>query len=156
MKKNSRNLLKEVEDFFEDSPNVNQKSWGVIHQFFHLVLTYMEDNNIKKSDLAKRLGKSRSAISQILNQTPNITVKKMVEIADAIGITIQVVSPQVKDAFFKSNHEIEYSFINNIWTDFTSEQHNVKNILGAKPKISSNDISIDYKESPEYSKVQIN
>ena len=95
MKKSSKNILKEINDFFAEAPTSNQKAWGLIHDFYHLILTYMEVKNISKADLAKRLNKSRSAISQMFNKTPNITIKKMVKIADAIGIEIRISSPQV-------------------------------------------------------------
>ncbi len=95
MKKNSKNVSQEIDAFFEKSPTPNQKAWGVINQFYHLILTYMEENDITQSDLARKLGKSRSAISQLFSKTPNISVKKMVEIADAVGIDIEIFSPQV-------------------------------------------------------------
>ena len=38
----------------------------------------MKKRKISKSSLAKKLGKSRSAVSQMFNKTPNITIKKMV------------------------------------------------------------------------------
>jgi hypothetical protein len=71
------------------------------HRFFFfqqcgdMVLSYMEEEGISKADLAKRLGKTRSAVTQMFNKTPNITIKKMVEIADAIGIDIEPNSPQI-------------------------------------------------------------
>ena len=50
----------------------------------------MEENNIKHTQLAEKLGKSRSYISQLFSKTPNISIKKMVEIADAIGLTLEI------------------------------------------------------------------
>ncbi len=95
MKKNSKNIYPEVEEFFKESPTANQKAWGLINHFYHLILTHMEVNDIKQADLAKKLGKSRSAISQLFKHTPNITIKKMVEIADAVGINIVIESPEI-------------------------------------------------------------
>lgn len=95
MKKNSKNIFKEIGDFFEAEPTSNQKAWGLIHDFYHLVLTHMENNGITKAALARRLNKSRSAISQMFNKTPNISIKKMVEIADAVEMEINISSPQV-------------------------------------------------------------
>lgn len=95
MKKNSKNLFKEVDDFFGSPPSVNQKAWGIINDFYHMILTHMERREISKSDLAKRLCKSRSAISQMFNKTPNFTIKKMVEIADAIGLNMKITSDEV-------------------------------------------------------------
>jgi transcriptional regulator with XRE-family HTH domain len=51
----------------------------------------MKERNLKKADLAKRLGKSRAAITQMFNKTPNISVRKMVEIADAVGLEFEIV-----------------------------------------------------------------
>ena len=62
----------------------------MINEFYHLVLTYMEREDISKADLARRLGKSRAAITQMFNKTPNITVKKMIAIADAIGLDLHI------------------------------------------------------------------
>jgi len=55
----------------------------------------MEKNKITKADLARKLGKSRAAISPMINKTPNITVIKMVEIADAVGIDLSVVPREI-------------------------------------------------------------
>jgi len=90
MQKNLKTILTEVDDFFREKPNSNQKAWGVVNQFYHLVITYMEENNIKHTQLAEKLGKSRSYISQLFSKTPNISIKKMVEIADAIGLTLEI------------------------------------------------------------------
>lgn len=89
------NMFSEVETFFESPATAEEKAWGMIHDFYHLVLTYMEEQQISKADLSKRLGKSRSAISQMFNKTPNISLKKMVEIADAIGLDLRISSPQI-------------------------------------------------------------
>jgi transcriptional regulator with XRE-family HTH domain len=96
MKQPLNNLFEEIDDFFGSSPTVNQRAWGMINEFYHLILTYMEKNNITQADLARRLGKSRSAISQMFNKTPNISIKKMIEIAEALEIDIHIFSPQVQ------------------------------------------------------------
>ena len=95
MQQHSNNLFKDVHEFFESAPTVNQKAWGLINEFYHMILSYMEEHNISQADLAKRLGKSRSAISQMFTKTPNLTIKKMVEIADAIGLDIHIQSSQI-------------------------------------------------------------
>ena len=96
MKKNLKSSCKH-EDLFSVVPSANQKAWGVINEFYHLILTYMESNNINKAELSRRLGKSRSAISQMFNKTPNVSIKKMVEIADAVGIDINIISKEVSE-----------------------------------------------------------
>ena len=69
MKENSKSSYKEINDFFAEPKTSNQKAWDLINDFYHMALSYMEKNNISKSDLAKKLGKSRSAITQMFNKT---------------------------------------------------------------------------------------
>jgi transcriptional regulator with XRE-family HTH domain len=97
MKPPSENIFTEVEEFFASPPTVEEKAWGLIHDFYHILLTYMEQQQITKAELAKRLGTSRSAITQMFNKTPNLTLKKMVEIAEAIGVNICLSSPQLQE-----------------------------------------------------------
>ena len=94
MKTPSKDLFKKIDEFFSEPPSVNQKAWGLIHEFYNLVLNHMEKNEISKAQLAQKLGKSRSAISQMFNKTPNISVKKMVEIAEAVNLNIMIVGSQ--------------------------------------------------------------
>jgi transcriptional regulator with XRE-family HTH domain len=91
MRKPLDNLKKELNDFFQAKPSAEEKAWGMILDYYHFILTYMDENNISKADLARNLNKSRSAVSQMFNKTPNITIKKMVEIADSIGVDFTLV-----------------------------------------------------------------
>lgn len=86
MKKLSKNSSQTVSEFFRSPVSSEEKAWGLILDFYNYILTYMDENAISKADLARKLNRSRSAISQMFNKTPNITVKKMVEVADAVGI----------------------------------------------------------------------
>lgn len=64
-------------------------------QFIEDVLRLMEEQGIGKSDLAKRIGKSRQYVSRILNETsPNFTIDTMAEIACALqgSLTIRLVA----------------------------------------------------------------
>lgn len=94
MQPHLNDMYRDVEDFFAAPPTVNQKAWGMINEFYHLILTYMEREQISKADLARRLGKSRAAITQMFHKTPNITIKKMVEIADALGLDLHISASQ--------------------------------------------------------------
>ena len=90
MNRNLKNLHREIDQFFSQPQSETQKAWGIIHDFYHDILTHMEENHVSKSELAKRLGKSRAAVSQMFNKTPNITVLKMAEIANAVGVDINI------------------------------------------------------------------
>ena len=97
MKENLKNLYNDIDEFFSLPQSSSQKAWGLIHDLYHQILLFMEENDISKADLAKRLGKSRAAISQMFNKTPNITILRMVEIADAIGVDVKIKTSYVKE-----------------------------------------------------------
>ena len=95
MKMNSEELYNKIQaEFLEDTPN--RKAWGIIHDFYHLLLTYMDGQGITRAELARRTGKSRSAISQMFNKTPNLTIRKMVEISDAVGLEFSLIPVKSK------------------------------------------------------------
>lgn len=127
MKKHSKNILEEIDDLFDQPPTANQRAWGIINEFYHLILTHMEKQNITKAELAKKLGKSRSAISQMFNKTPNITVRKMVEIANSIGLDFDIVPSYLKKEIGKKA-ENKYIIIH------VSNEYFSKEIIG-KPML---------------------
>lgn len=103
MKKNIDEIYAEILDFFNAPPTVNEKAWDATLTFYHELLTIMDEKNIKKGNLAKKMGKSKSAISKMLNGTPNISIKKMAELADAVGAEISI---SVKPVIPEENQEL--------------------------------------------------
>lgn len=85
-----KNLKKEINDFFSRKPDAEQKAWGIINMFYHMVLTKMEKENMSRADLAKKLNVSRASVSQMFNKTPNLSIKKMVEIAESVNLELSI------------------------------------------------------------------
>ena len=54
----------------------------------------MKAKGINKSELARRLGKSKQYVSRVLNETANFTLSSIVEISNALGCTIEL---KIKD-----------------------------------------------------------
>jgi transcriptional regulator with XRE-family HTH domain len=50
----------------------------------------MERDGLSRADLARKLGKSRASVSQMFNKTPNLSIMKMMEIADAVDLDISL------------------------------------------------------------------
>lgn len=128
-------MHKEIDDFFSQPQSENQKAWGKIHDFYHQILTYMEENNIIKADLAKRLGKSRAAISQMFNKTPNITLLKMIEIANAVGVEINIETNYFREkcetnkkVMFKISEIRKVSHFENDFHDYRLKEKDLKSI----------------------------
>ena len=89
MSKSFQKQLNDIDSYFESPPSLDVKAWNIVNKFYHMILTHMETNNIKKVDLASELNISRSAVTQMLDGNPsNITIKKMVETADAVGLEL--------------------------------------------------------------------
>jgi len=105
----SKKDYKDVDKFFRAPLTPNQKAWSLIHEFYHIILTYMKEREISKADLARKLGKSRASISQMFNKTPNLTIKKMAEIADAVGIDVKIYTENLEE--YKRNVVIKKVFI---------------------------------------------
>jgi DNA-binding phage protein len=98
MKKPLKDIEKKVNNLLRAELTAEDKAWDIIIEFYHHVISRMEEQNITQADLARKLGKSRSAISQLLNKTPNISVIRMVEIADAVGLEFSLVPHSSKSS----------------------------------------------------------
>ena len=55
------------------------------NEIFSEVHTYMDENHMNKSQLAEKLGFSRSYVTQILNGEFNFSLKKLIELSLAIN-----------------------------------------------------------------------
>ncbi|HHV87049.1 MAG TPA: helix-turn-helix transcriptional regulator [Petrimonas sp.] len=53
---------------------------------FNQVTNYLENNNMNRTELAKRLGVTKGYISQVLNGDSDHRISKMVELSLAIGL----------------------------------------------------------------------
>lgn len=57
------------------------------------LLVIMEDNSISKKELARRLGKSKSYITQVLNGSRNMTIGTLSDICNALGFKPKIQLP---------------------------------------------------------------
>ncbi len=51
------------------------------------LIGYMQDNGLKRTDLAARLGVSPQYVSKLLSGTENLSFKSVANIEDKLGIT---------------------------------------------------------------------
>jgi len=98
--------LNEFEKLFIEPPSAQRKAWGVLNDFYHYLLTWMEKNNITKAELARKLGKSRASITKMFLHNPNISIKKIVEITHPLGLDVKLGIEQIPESLGKQN--IEY------------------------------------------------
>ncbi|HBR4159741.1 TPA: helix-turn-helix transcriptional regulator, partial [Klebsiella pneumoniae] len=55
------------------------------------ILLAMQDQGVTQSTLAKKLGKSKSYVSQLLDGTRNMTLKTLADISYALSVNVKVV-----------------------------------------------------------------
>jgi transcriptional regulator with XRE-family HTH domain len=77
------------------------------NEIFRQVYYYMEKEKINQTELSKRLGISKSRVSQILNGDLNCTLKKLIELCLLIGIVPRINYSKIEDVL-----EEEAQFIN--------------------------------------------
>ena len=55
-----------------------------------LIARLMESRGVNRAELARRLGKSRAWVTQLLNGRANLTLKTLAEVAWALGAEVQL------------------------------------------------------------------
>lgn len=68
------------------------------------ILVLLEDKEISKQELARRLGKSKSFVSQTLSGARNMTIGTLSDICFAVGVKPQVLLP-IGKAEIPSDHQ---------------------------------------------------
>ncbi|ECC3463691.1 helix-turn-helix domain-containing protein [Salmonella enterica subsp. enterica] len=74
-------------------PEISEREMACERLIFNTtedILLAMQDAGMKQSDLAKKLGKSDSYISQMLSGTRNITLRTLSDISTALGVEVKI------------------------------------------------------------------
>lgn len=64
---------------------------------FNQVFNYLENNNMNRSELAKKLGVTKGYISQVLNGDSDHRISKIVELSLAIGVVPDIRFKNLKE-----------------------------------------------------------
>lgn len=101
--------FKEKYDKFKDSPAFITE--GILLELNEKIVAKMEELNITRAELAKRLGVTRPFITKLLNGNHNLTVKTMVSIAQALACELVLdLGPkgfeQKRIFFYKKNTKV--------------------------------------------------
>lgn len=84
------------------------------------LLVFLEDNDISKKELARRLGKSKSYITQILSGSRNMTLGSFSDICFALGFKPEIKIP-VQDDSITGNTKFS-------WGTFDIKNNSTKNV----------------------------
>lgn len=74
-----------VEDVAWRKENASWLRWS--RQIAVTLIGYMQDNGLKRADLAARLGVSPQYVSKLLSGTENLSFKSVANIENKLGIT---------------------------------------------------------------------
>lgn len=89
--------------------------------FLEIISKYLLENNMTKSDLAKRLKISNAAVTKMLSGRENLSIKRMASIACDLGISIGIHQQNYATIDgLKENFEKGYFF-----TELQQEEMNV-------------------------------
>ncbi len=80
---------------------------GLVTDTAELVAQLMEERGVSKAELARRLGKSRAWVTQLLSGRANMTIRTIAEVTYALGSEVRLstrsqASQQVEVARFRS------------------------------------------------------
>jgi hypothetical protein len=119
--------------------------YGIAATFVAQIETKMEEGDVSRSEIAKRLNRTSGRVSQILNNPGNLGLKVMVETAGSLGMKVGVIAyddhdptngngPIDPDVFVKcweragrpaSIFEVEDAFASHVWEGYLS------NVIGS-------------------------
>jgi transcriptional regulator with XRE-family HTH domain len=84
--------LTEVERFEKSSTQNRQllKQEELILEVTEALSAAIQNSGLTRSEIAKRLGKSKGFVSQLLSGGRNLTLRTVADVADAVGISLTV------------------------------------------------------------------
>lgn len=92
----------------------------IVYNVTEDLLVILEDMELSKKDLAKKLGKSKSYVSQVLSGARNMTLGTLSDICFAIGIKPKISLP-VGEAHIEA-HIVDYQNDKFSWEEMTIPQ----------------------------------
>jgi transcriptional regulator with XRE-family HTH domain len=78
-----KDKFKKLTEKLENKPEYKYE--GLLFEFVEQVLEIMEREQLSRTDLAKKLGCSNAYITKLFKGNQNLTLRKIFEIADALG-----------------------------------------------------------------------
>lgn len=79
-----------AEKWFQDELATSRKTFEyrlekILIQLGEDICRLMRDQQISRAEVAERLGVSRAYVTRVLNGNPNLTIKTLLKLSDALG-----------------------------------------------------------------------
>jgi transcriptional regulator with XRE-family HTH domain len=100
---NSKEYAEFLESCTDDPVFVTE---GLLIEFTEQICYWMEEKKISRSELARRLGKSRAYVTRILKGNSNFTIGSLAKVAIALGVepVISLKDREIKFESMTNNH----------------------------------------------------
>lgn len=128
---------------FSDAEDRAMARERLVYNVTEDLLVFMEDIGVSKKELARRLGKSQSYVTQVLSGRRNMTLGSLSDICFALGFEAKIEIPVLKE----KNETIKVSVED--WITFDSTQ--TKDDVGSL-KTTSNIININRKDQEHWTR----
>ena len=96
----ARELFHQPDKVFSESENRSYARDELVYNVKEEILILLEDEDISKKELARRLGKSKSFVTQVLSGARNMTLGTLSDICFALGV--QPCVTMVRDSYITS------------------------------------------------------
>jgi transcriptional regulator with XRE-family HTH domain len=94
-----------VEKYLEDPTRVRFfQQEGAIYRVTELIESVMRKEKVTRGELAKRLGKTKGWVTQLLDGEANKTIRTVADVLAVLGHELQFSSPSIKFGADEPNH----------------------------------------------------
>lgn len=92
-----------------------------------MILELMENEGLTRVELAKKVGKSKGHISQLLNGKRNMTLKTLAEISFALNTRVNVAAEGLRDSQEESKEQISNAYhVGKLWEGLLSDKTDLR------------------------------
>lgn len=98
------------------------------------ILVFMEQNDISKNELSKRLGKTKAYVSQMLDGSRNMTIGTFSDICFALGFKPEIVLPIEMEL---SNRDNYWKVLKDDFLDAPSKKESIKVVENRNSRVIS-------------------
>ncbi len=110
--------------FTENEEKIMQQEWLIL-EITEQICALMEEKGINKAELAKKLGKSKGYVTQLLDGRANMTLRTVSDVFFVLNSSLMVdtkplgyhVSPKFSNNFVVSNFQFSKSTVQKTKTD---------------------------------------
>lgn len=133
----------DTEDDFE-FPYISEREMCCERLIFNTtedILLAMQDTGISHTELARKLGKSKAFVSQLLDGTRNMTLKTLADISYALGVDSKVV-------ITKEGRDVSHQLVPDCtYERYVSSFNNISSVNMQVIKITVTSNEMDYVEN---------